>query len=105
MRRLKSVYVYHYDEKECTWTHFVLENVLVSGTINSYSLTDTQNKDARLTVRVFCDEEVEVFPEDVISFEESPSGKPDMTKSCVVVSVADNRFGTKKVRHTKILLR
>lgn len=102
MRTFHTVYRYRYDENTGAWQKIELKNVLVSGTLNSYALSDTQNRDANLTLRVVSGDVIDVLPEDVIAFIGKPGDTPPQG-SAVVVSVTDNRRGGKYVRHTKIL--
>ncbi len=100
MKNLKTVYAYRYNEKEGSYTKTKIENVFVSGTNDAFSLSDTQDKNARLILRVMTEGDIDVSPEDVISFKDGE--KPEKPYS-VVVSVTKNENGSKAVRHTKIL--
>ena len=105
MMKLRSVYVYRYDGMEHTWSCKRLDRCLVSGTVNAYTLSDTQNRNASLTLRVMTRKDADVSPEDVIAFSESAGTKPPEKGCAVVVSVTDNRRGSSRVCHTKILCR
>lgn len=105
MRNLQTVCVYHYDQKTNIWEGRLLNNCMISGTANAYSLDDTQNRNAFVTVRVMTDAETSVFPEDMIFFSSQLLNKPPEKGGVVVVSVTNNRRGSARVRHTKILCR
>lgn len=103
MRQLLTVYVHRYDEKNNIWQKHLIENVLVSDTVESYTLSDTLRRDARLTLRVMGNHTADVLPQDVISFSEAADANPPDSGTAVVVSVTKNSRGSKKVRHTKII--
>lgn len=100
MKNLKTVYAYRYNEKENLWEKSKIEKVFVSGTQSAYTLGDTQNKNARVTLRVMSEENINISPEDVISF---CDGEKPSEPFLVVVSVTKNENGSKNIRHTKIL--
>ncbi len=104
MKDLKTVYRYRYDTKNGVWEKKQIENVMVSGTLDAYTLGSTQNRDAHLTLRVMSLKWPDVLPEDVIAFFDEDGEKPPK-KHAVVVSVTQNLRGTKHLRHTKILCR
>ncbi len=101
MKNLKTVYVYRYDETKNAWTMRKIDKVFITGTPDAYVLSDTQNKKANVTLRIFL-ENVDIFPEDVICFRECISEKPEKPY-VVCVSKTENTNGSKGVRHTKIL--
>lgn len=105
MRHLLTVYVHRYDEKNNIWQKHPLENVMISDTVETYSLSDTLRRDARLTLRVMGNDAADVMPQDVISFSESADKNPPDSGTAVVVSVTKNSRGSNKVRHTKIICR
>lgn len=102
MKGLKTVYLYRYNEKENSWCEKELNNVFVSGSKDSYNLSDTLNRDARVTLRVMSDGNVDVLPQDVISFSKSEDGTPPEDR-LVVIEVRKNFWGSRRVRHTKII--
>ncbi len=103
MKYLKTVYLYRYDEKENTWCKSEIKNVLVSGSSESYNLSDTLNRDARVVLRVMGDDNADVLPQDIVSLDKTNDEKPPQNKVLVVVSVNRNSYGSKRVRHTKII--
>lgn len=103
MKYLKSVYVFRYDEKEHVWKKHELSRVLVSGTRQSYKLSDTLNRDANTILRVMQNPEADVMPQDVIAFEMSYGDTPPDEGCAVVVSVTRNTQGSNRVQHTKIV--
>ena len=103
MKRLVTVYVHRYDEKNNVWQKHSLKNAFVSGTAESYSLSDTLRRDGKVTIRIMGDSAADVLPQDVISFQESPGTNPPDSGTQVVVSVTKNSRGSKIVRHTKII--
>ena len=105
MKYLKTVYVHRYSESDDAWHKKELSGVLVSGTQNSYSLSDTLNRDAHITLRVMGNADADVIPQDVISFKESDGAAPPDNDIAVVVSITKNSCGSKRVRHTKIICR
>ncbi len=104
MKYLKTIYLYRYDEKENTWQKRELEKALVSGSSESYNLSDTLNRDAHVTLRIMGDDAQDVMPQDIISLENTEE-IPPKENFLVVVSVCKNSLGSKRVRHTKILCR
>lgn len=105
MKNLQSVVVYHYDKETNAWSCKQLDGCLIFGTAEAYSLSDTQNRNASIIVRVMTAEDTAVFPEDVISFSSRQLDKPPSENCAVVVSVSNHRYGSSRVRHTKILCR
>ena len=101
MKNLKTVEVYRYDEKQNVWSKREIKGVFVTGTKDSYELSDTLSKNAKVVLRVFKDLSCDVEVGDVISLEKSDNIKPPQ-KSYVVVSVVKNEHGY-KTSHTKIL--
>ena len=102
MKGLKTIYVYRYDEKENLWCEKEFKDVFVSGTKDSYNLSDTLNRDAHVTLRVMMNGNVDILPQDVISFSKSAGGTPPEDR-LVVVEVRKNVWGSRRVRHTKII--
>lgn len=105
MRFKKTVHLYRYDEKENTWSCKELKNVLVAGSDKKYNLSDSLSRDTRLTLRIIGDVDVDVLPQDVISFSTADKNSPPDIGAFVVVEVLKNDFGSKRVRHTKVLCR
>ena len=105
MKHLKTVYVHRYDEKNHIWHKTELSGVLVSGTVDAFSLSDTLRRDGYVSMRVMGKADADVLPQDVISFEVSDGAEPPELGAAVVVSVTKNDRGSKTVRHTKILCR
>ncbi len=103
MKLKKTVYRYRYNENTHSWSVIELCNVLLSGTRESYNLSDTLNRDANVVLRVLGDDSADVSPQDVITFERAENGTPEAFSNLVVVAVFRNSNGTKRVRHTKIL--
>lgn len=103
MKLKKTVYRYRYDERTHIWSVIELLNVLVSGSVDSYNLSDTLNRDARVVLRVLGDDEADVSPQDIITFAQAKNGIPNDNDKLVVVAVSKNSNGTKRVHHTKIL--
>lgn len=103
MKNLKVVKVFRYDEKENVWSHHEVKNVFITGTDESYNLSDTLDKNVSKVMRVMgdvsCDVQVAdrivVMPYDA---ETPPNDAP------VVVSVTRNEHGL-NTSHTKILCR
>ena len=102
MKNLLTIYAYRYDEKENLWREKELKNVFVSWTKDSYNLSDTLNRDARITLRVMQDGDVDILPQDVISFTRGNQSSPP-ENSLVVIEVRKNFWGSRRVRHTKII--
>lgn len=105
MKYLKTVYVFRYDEKTHTRKKSKLDRVLVSGTRENYSLSDTLNRDGYIVLRVLQNPDADILPGDVISLEDSPDDIPPDEVCGVVVSVKRNTLGSEKVQHTKIVCR
>lgn len=105
MKYLKTIYLYRYDEKENIWHRSEIQNVLVSGSSESYNLSDTLNRDAHVILRVMGNDNADVLPQDVISLDETNEEKPPKRNALIVVSVTKNSCGGKRVRHTKVLCR
>lgn len=103
MKRLTTVTVYRYDEKDNVWSKRELKNVFCTGTNESYAMTDTLNKDAKLVLRVLKDTGCDVYPSDVI-FLGTHQGETPPDDVSVVISVTRNKHGF-NTRHTKILCR
>ncbi len=103
MKNLKTVTVFRYDEKTNAWSKHFVPDVFIAGSSNTYTLTDTLNKDAHLTLRVLGDIVCDVVPSDVI-FLGTHQGETPPEDSVVVVSVVRNEQG-KKTAHTKISCR
>lgn len=103
MKHLVTVYVHRYDEKHNIWQKHSLENAFVSGTVDSYGLSDTLRREALVTIRIMEDSMADVLPQDVISFKEVEGAKAPERDALVVVSVTKNSRGSKNVRHTKII--
>lgn len=103
MKYLKSVYVFRYDEKEHKWSKSELNRVLVSGTRQSYNLSDTLDRDAYTVIRVMQNPNADVLPQDIIAFEENCGDMPPEENFGVVVSVTRNTQGSNRVQHTKII--
>lgn len=103
MKRLVTVYVHRYDEKNNIWQKHLLENAYVSGTVDSYGLSDTLHREALVTIRIMGDSRADVVPQDVISFNEVEGANPPDSGALVVVSVTKNSRGSKNVHHTKII--
>lgn len=105
MKYLKTVYVFRYDEKMHTWSRRELSSVLISGTLQNYSLSDTLNRDAYCVLRVMQNTDADVLPGDVVVFEVPEGDVPPDKNRAVVVSVTKNNRGSKRVQHTKIICR
>lgn len=102
MKYLKSIYVYRYDEKEHKWERRQFKNVLVSGTKDSYNLSDTLNRNAYVILRVMGDDSADILAQDVVSFCENQGNIPP-DDSVVAISVTRNSRGSECVRHTKVV--
>ncbi len=100
MRYLKTVYRYRYDEKEHIWHKCQLFNVLASGTMNNYNLSDELNRDAYIVLRIMGEDNADIKVQDVIAF---CDGKTPPKEKAVVISVTKNSQGSKRVRHTKVV--
>lgn len=105
MKFLKTANLYRYDEKQNIWSKSELKNLLVSGSDKSYNLSDTLNRDAHIILRVMGDDDADILPQDVISFELTDEMTPPKENVAVVVSVSHNSLGSMRVRHTKVLCR
>lgn len=105
MRFRKTVYLKRYDEKTNIWSYKELKNVLVSGNDENYNLSDALNRDAQITLRVMGDGREDILPQDIISFDEINESSPQSTKTYTVTAVCKNTLGSKRIRHTKVLLR
>lgn len=105
MRFIKTVYLKRYDEKTNIWSYKELKNVLVSGSEESYNLSDTLNRDAQITLRVMGEGCEDILPQDIISFDEINESTPQSEKTYTVTAVCKNLLGSKRIRHTKVLLR
>ena len=102
MKGLKTVYLYRYNEKENSWSEKELKNVFVSGSKDSYNLSDTLNRDAHVILRVMGNANVDILPQDAISFSKSEDGTLPEDR-LVVVEVRKNIWGSRRVHHTKIV--
>ena len=105
MRFKKTVHLYRYDEKEGTWSYKELKNVLVTGSDKNYNLSDSLTRDTQLTLRIMGDSDADILPQDVISFSFKDKKSPPEIGAFVVVGVLKNDFGSKHIRHTKVLCR
>ena len=105
MKYLKSIYVFRYDEKGHKWEKHKLNRVLVSGSSKSCKLSDTLNRDAHIVLRVMQNPDADVFPQDVIVFDENCGDRPPEGGIGIVVSVTRNKQGSIRVQHTKIICR
>ena len=103
MKFLKTAYCYRYDEKKNIWSKKEIKNVLVSGSNESYNLSDTLNRDAHIILRVMGDDNADILAQDVISFKEVQGNTPPDNDIAVVVLVSHNSLGSKRVRHTKLV--
>ena len=103
MKDLKTITVYRYDERNNVWSKRIIKNVFLTGTADSYTLSDTLNKNAGPVLRVMDDVVCDVAPSDVIFLGEHQGDVPP-EGTVVVVSVVRNEHGT-ITRHTKILCR
>jgi len=103
MKYLKTVALYRYDEQKNVWSFKELKNVLVSGTGESYNLSDTLNRDAHITLRVMGDDNADILPQDIISLVKTNEITPPDRNTAVVVAVFKNSLGSKRIRHTKVL--
>lgn len=103
MRFLKNVYLYRYCERENVWSCRELKNVLVSGDEESYNLSDTLNRDAQIVLRIMGDSDADVLPQDMISFSKSNKNTPPDVGTFVVTAVCNNKLGSRRIRHTKVL--
>ena len=103
MKYLKSIYVFRYDEKRHKWKKTELNKVLVSGSCESYNLSDTLNRDAHMVLRVMQNPEADVLPQDVVVFDENCGDEPPESGASVVVAVTRNTQGSIRVQHTKII--
>lgn len=103
MKNLKTVTVYRYDERRDVWNKWELKNVFYTDSADDYTLSDTLNKNANLTLRVMDDTVCDVAPSDVI-FLGTHQGETPPDDVSVVVSVVRNGHGV-NTRHTKILCR
>ncbi len=103
MKYLKTVALYRYDEQKNVWSKKEIKNVLVSGTDKSYNLSDTLNRDAHITLRVMGDDNADILPQDIVSFDVINETTPPDENFAVVVAVCKNSLGSKRIRHTKVL--
>lgn len=105
MRLKKTVHLYRYDEKKNSWSYKELKNVLVTGCDKKYNYQDSLNRDAQLTLRIMGDVDADILPQDIISFSLKDKNSPPDIGAFVVVGVLKNDFGSKRIRHTKVLCR
>ena len=103
MRFKKTVHLYRYDEKENIWSYKELKNVLVFGSDKKYNFSDSLNRDTQLTLRIMGDSDADVLPQDVVSFSFTNKNSPPDIGTFVVTEVLKNDFGSKRIRHTKVL--
>ena len=103
MKKLKTITVYRYDEKNSVWSRRELKNVFYTGEKQAYTLSDTLNKNVNLILRVMGETACDVNPSDVI-FLGTHQGETPPDDGYVVVSVVRNEQG-EITRHTKILCR
>ncbi len=103
MKNLKTIKVFRYDEKENTWSSKEIKNVFITGTKESYNLSDTMDKRASQVMRVMGDSACDVMAADRIVVMPCDTVTPP-DGAAVVVSVTKNGHGI-KTAHTKILCR
>lgn len=103
MRTYQPVYRFRYVKDLGVWEKVILFPALVSGTLEQYTLSDSLDRTANVTVRIISGEKQDVAAGDVLTF--SDCHAPNEQESVTVVAVKDNRFGTKHVCHTKLLCR
>lgn len=103
MRNLKTIKVYRYDEKECTWSFHEIKNVFITGTDQSYNLSDTLDKNVSCIMRVMNDLTCDVCVSDRVVIAPFDDAIPP-DDALVVVSVRRNDHGA-NTHHTKILCR
>ena len=105
MRFIKTVRLKRYDEKTNIWSYKELKNVLVSGDEENYNLSDALDRDAQITLRVMGDGRDDILPQDIILLDEMNEPSPRGLKEYTVTAVSKNTLGSKRIRHTKVLLR
>lgn len=105
MRLKKTLHLYRYDERENTWSYKELKNVIVSGCDKKYKLSDSLTRDTQITLRIIGDADADILPQDVVSFSFKDKNSPPDIGTFVVVGVLKNDFGSKRIRHTKVLCR
>lgn len=103
MKKLKTAKVFRYDEKENLWRSWEVEGIFVTGTAESFNLSDTLDRSANLVLRVMGDTTCDVKAADKITFEPWEGTTPP-DGAHVVVSVTRNEHGI-NTSHTKILCR
>lgn len=103
MKNLKAIKVFRYNEKENVWSNHEVGNVFITGTGESYNLSDALDKNVSQIMRVLGDVSCDVQVADRIAVlpcgEETPPHD-----ALVVVSVTRNEHGV-NTSHTKILCR
>ncbi len=103
MKNLKTIKVYRYDEKECTWSFHEIKNVFITGTDQSYNLSDTLDKNVSCIMRVMKDVTCDICVSDKVVIAPCNDLTPP-DDALVVVSVTKNEHGI-YTHHTKILCR
>ena len=103
MKFLKEITRFRYDEKEHIWHKKELKNVLVSGSLEDFKLSDEVNRDAHILLRVMGNDDADVLSQDVIFLGVTDNEIPPEINTAVVASVKKNSYGSPRVRHTKIL--
>ncbi len=101
MKNLNTIRVFRYDERENLWSSHELKNVFITGTKESYTLSDTQDRQASYIMRVMGDVSCDIEVSDRIvkmPFE----GDIPPEDAVTAVSVTRNDQGI-RTSHTKIL--
>lgn len=101
MKNLKTIKVFRYDETKCVWSVGEVKNVFITGTKESYTLSDTQDRETKQIMRVMGDVLCDIQVSDrIVVMPYEGNVPPD--NAVVVVSVTRNEHGT-NTPHTKIL--
>lgn len=103
MRTYQTLYRFRFLPEIGAWEKVILFPALVSGTTEQYTGTDSLDRNCTVVIRIVSDEMPDVSAGDVITF--SDYNTPPADSRVTVLSVTDNRRGTKCVRHTKIVCR
>ena len=101
MRPYQTVYRFRFLPDTGAWQKSILYPALVSGTAEKYIMSDALTRDAKTVIRIVSEEKQDVSSGDVITFSDCTA--PPGDGSVTVLSVTDNRRGTKCISHTKLV--
>ena len=101
MRTYQTVYRFRFVPELGAWEKILLFPAIVSGTTKRYELSEGLDRAARVVIRIVSPEEMDVMSGDVIAFCDGDA--PETENSVTVLSVTDNRYGTRNISHTKLI--